>query len=138
MCYKYYTIVNDDKLKQKLNNFMKKLNKMQTVICLLSIIALVFMGVKAWESAKKPNSSMREGLRVILYVKEGCRYCMMAEELLRENDIDYEAIDLSFDRELQKKLVNQTGQTTVPYIFINNKFIGGYKNLLDFKKKDAL
>jgi len=117
---------------------MKKLNKMRTVICLLSIIALVFAGVKAWESTKKPNSSMREDLQVILYVKEGCRYCMMAEELLRENNIDYEAIDLSFDRELQKKLVNQTGQTTVPYIFINNKFIGGYKNLLDLKKKDEL
>ena len=74
----------------------------------------------------------------MLYVKKGCSYCNMAKELLTKNKIPYEAVDLSFDLDLQKKLVDKTGQVTVPYVFINNKFVGGYSDLLKLEKENKL
>ncbi len=35
-------------------------------------------------------------------------------------------------------LLEETGQDTVPYIFIDGKFIGGYDNLLEFDKQGKL
>jgi glutaredoxin len=36
------------------------------------------------------------------------------------------------------KLVSQTGQNTVPYVFVNDEFIGGYQNLLELDKAGKL
>ena len=48
----------------------------------------------------------QENMQVIVYVKEGCIYCMMAKDLLAESKIIYEAIDLGSDLDLRKKLNN--------------------------------
>ena len=42
---------------------------------------------------------------------------------MEENQLSYKQIELSNNRDLHLKLAKQTGQTTVPYIFINNEFI---------------
>lgn len=123
---------------------MKITNKSQNrIFILIASAILVFAIFKLLGSVKnhnmtEQNSSPNKVVEVILYVKNGCSYCNMAKELLTENKIAYEAIDLSFDLDLQKKLVGKTGQTTVPYIFINNKFIGGYSDLLKLSKEGEL
>jgi glutaredoxin 3 len=66
---------------------------------------------------------------VLIYSKEGCSYCAMAKSLLDQKNIKYEIIELGNNQDLFTKLVNQTGQKTVPYVFIDDKFIGGYQDL---------
>jgi glutaredoxin 3 len=117
-----------------------KNNKLQNrIFILLAIVILVLAILKLLGGIKNDSALkqvfLQDDMEVILYVKKGCSYCNMAKEFLTKNQIAYEVIDLSFDLDLQKKLVLKTGQTTVPYIFINNKFIGGYSNLLKLEIK---
>jgi len=67
--------------------------------------------------------------KVTIYSKAKCFYCENAKELLTKKNIIYKEVDLTWGLELHKKLINETGQTTVPYIFIHDKFIGGYSDL---------
>lgn len=122
---------------------MKIGGKLQNnILILLAIVFMVFIMFKLLTISKSRDLAGqvldRENMQVIIYTKEGCLYCMMAKDLLAESKIIYEAIDLGSDLDLRKKLVEKTKQTTVPYIFINNKFIGGYNDLLKLKKENKL
>lgn len=73
-------------------------------------------------------------MNVKIYFKSGCVWCTRAKEFLKSKNIEFEEInlsDLSEDEyELEKnKLVENTGQKTFPYIFIDDKFIGGFTDL---------
>jgi glutaredoxin 3 len=46
-----------------------------------------------------------------------------------DKGLKYTAIDISDDPEAKRRLAAQTGQKTVPFIFIDDKFIGGHKEL---------
>ena len=122
---------------------MKIGGKLQNkILILLAIVFMVFIMFKLLTISKSRDLAEqvldRENMQVIVYVKEGCIYCMMAKDLLVENKIIYETIELASNPALQKKLIEKTRQTTVPYIFINNKFIGGYNDLLKLKKENKL
>lgn len=120
---------------------MKITNKPLNIALVIITITVLFFIIKLLNTNVRNSSEQilpKENLKVLLYIKNGCSYCNMAKELLTENRITYETVDLSFDLDLQKKLVAKTGQVTVPYVFINNKFIGGYSNLLTLKKENKL
>ena len=122
---------------------MKIGGKLQNkILILLAIVFMVFIMFKLLTISKSRDLAEqvldRENMQVIIYTKEGCLYCMMAKDLLAESKIIYEAIDLGSDLDLRKKLVEKTKQTTIPYVFINNKFIGGYNDLLKLKKENKL
>lgn len=75
---------------------------------------------------------------VVIYTKNRCGYCDAAKELMRNLHIDYIEIDISYDRDMQSQLEHSTGQRTVPYIFIKERFIGGYQEFKELKDKGAL
>ncbi len=110
------------------------------VLILLVVVLMGFIMFKLLTVNRNRNLAEqvlnRQNMQVIIYVREGCVYCKMAKDLLLENKITYEAIDLDSNPELQKKLIEKTKQTTVPYVFINNKFIGGYSDLLKLKQEN--
>lgn len=65
-----------------------------------------------------------------LYSTPICAFCRMAKRLLDDEGIDFDEIDLSQDDALRMKLVEETGWRTVPMIFINDKFVGGFQELV--------
>lgn len=66
---------------------------------------------------------------VRVYTKDGCNHCEMAKEFLDEREMKYEVInDPAATRDF---LVETTGQKTFPYIYVNNEFIGGLRELMD-------
>lgn len=67
--------------------------------------------------------------KAILYSSNYCPYCTRAKNLLQQMGIAYEEIDLTHNEQLKQKIIQQTGQRTVPQIFIDDKFIGGYQEL---------
>lgn len=68
---------------------------------------------------------------VVIYTKQNCIYCSKAIDLLKKKKLSYKQIELSKDKKTRLLLINQTGQKTIPYVFINDKFVGGFQDLQD-------
>jgi len=70
---------------------------------------------------------MSRGVRI--FTTRMCPFCIMARELLEQKGIDFEDIPLDGDAERRRRLAEETGQRTVPQIFIGNVHVGGYDEL---------
>jgi glutaredoxin 3 len=75
---------------------------------------------------------------VRIYVTDYCGYCRAAEALLRRKGVPFEEIDCSHDPATRRQLVEQTGQRTVPQIFIAGVPIGGYDELAELEQDGEL
>jgi glutaredoxin len=62
----------------------------------------------------------------------------MAERLLDNLGVDYEEIDVTNAPEVREQLVEETGQKTVPQIFIDGESIGGYDELNELHQNGQL
>ncbi|MGC6510474.1 MAG: glutaredoxin [Myxococcota bacterium] len=72
---------------------------------------------------------------VTVYTAKPCGYCTAAIRYLKgAKKLEVEEIDLTHNTELRIKLIRETGHRTVPMIYINGQFIGGYDEL---RKLDA-
>jgi glutaredoxin 3 len=77
--------------------------------------------------------------KVIIYTKSVCPYCSSAKELFKNLGVAFEEINLDGKDELRAKLsMENNGYRTVPMIFINNKFIGGFDDANSLHKKGEL
>jgi len=61
-----------------------------------------------------------------------CSYCHAAKDLLERKGIAYSEVDAIRDIEQAQALLQQSGQRTVPQIFVNENPIGGYTELAKF------
>jgi glutaredoxin 3 len=75
---------------------------------------------------------------VKMYTRKWCGYCTAAVRLLDAKGITYEQIDCSGDSKTRKWLVEVTGRTTVPQIFIDGQSIGGYDDLRALDRRGDL
>ena len=119
------------------------MNKAQKFLLFLIAIALILVFRQFYLNYKQPvnididnyaNEINIDGA-ALLYTLEGCGYCVLAKNFLDDRGVHYEVIDLGSNKDLRLKLLNQTGQTTVPYVFIDGKFIGGYQDLVNLYDK---
>ena len=76
--------------------------------------------------------------KIIIYSTSMCPYCIRAKNLLTSLQLEYEDINLNTNPRKFEKLSEKTGWQTVPQIFINNKFIGGFDDLNNLVEKDEL
>ena len=61
---------------------------------------------------------------VCFFSKDDCRYCELLENDLKALHIPYEKVKVT--TKFRDNLVNHTKCKTVPQLFINGSFIGGY------------
>lgn len=61
--------------------------------------------------------------------KVPCPYCERALSFFTEKGLDVEIVDLSNNLSEMQKIKQETGWSTVPMIFINEKLIGGYSDM---------
>lgn len=66
---------------------------------------------------------------VTIYTRSLCPYCEGAIELLLERQIEFTNISIDDDDIMSKSLRDQTGQLTVPQIWIQGEHVGGYTDL---------
>lgn len=68
-------------------------------------------------------------MKVKIFKKNFCPYCTQVRELLDEKKVVFDETDITEDEELFKKLKAATLQQTIPYVFIDDRFIGGHEEL---------
>lgn len=57
---------------------------------------------------------------VKIYTTPTCVYCNMAKVYFQKNDIQYQEVDVSQDRQAAEEMINKTGQMGVPVISIED------------------
>ena len=75
---------------------------------------------------------------VTIYTSFYCTYCRRAKRLLDKKQVDYKEIRLDEDPEKREELVESLNWRTVPMIFVNKQFIGGYDQLAALERSGEL
>jgi glutaredoxin 3 len=75
---------------------------------------------------------------VVVYTTEPCGFCRQAKALLDSRGVAYEEVNLAKDPDGRADLVALTGQMTFPQILIDEKPIGGFRELLEADRDGVL
>ena len=80
-------------------------------------------------SEKVERVALQDDNRSIVYSKKNCPFCAMAMEELKLRGIPFDKVDLE---EIGKTAAEVTGRrvTTVPQIYIEGEYVGGYDDLM--------
>ncbi len=77
--------------------------------------------------------------QIKIYTTDYCPYCKKAKALLSQIGLLFEEIDITQNEDdAMDNLTAKTGISTVPQIFINDKFIGGCDDLFALQKSGKL
>jgi len=64
--------------------------------------------------------------KIIVYSTATCPYCRQAKEFLKQNNINFEEIDVASDQNAAQEMVQKSGQMGVPVLDINGEIIIGF------------
>ena len=86
---------------------------------------------------KVERVALKSDNRSIIYGKDDCPYCQLAKVELTLRNIDYEYISLT---DINKTASEVTGRDvyTVPQIYIEGQYIGGYAELMETEDDECL
>lgn len=77
--------------------------------------------------------------KVEMYSMQSCPSCMRAKQLFQAKGVEFTEYKVDADKEKFAEMKTRTdGSRTVPAIFINDEFIGGFDNLLALEKAGEL
>lgn len=76
--------------------------------------------------------------KIIIYSTDSCPYCRAAKALMQSKGVAFEEINVEGDAEKRAWLVQTTGKTTVPQIFIDGKPYGGFDDLSALDRQGKL
>ncbi len=63
---------------------------------------------------------------VKVYSTPTCPYCTRVKQFLKDNNVEFENIDVSQDEEMLQEMIDKSGQMGVPVIEINGEYIIGF------------
>ena len=66
------------------------------------------------------------GKKVQIYSTSACPYCMKTKQYLKDNNIEFENIDVSSSQEAAQEMINKSGQMGVPVLDIDGNIIVGF------------
>ena len=69
-------------------------------------------------------------MNVKVYSTKSCPYCVMAKDFLKQNNIEFEDIDVGADQESAREMVQKSGQMDVPVIDVDGFIIKGFNKPL--------
>tara|TARA_R110002072_G_scaffold269728_1_gene429006 strand:- start:55 stop:393 length:339 start_codon:yes stop_codon:yes gene_type:complete len=78
----------------------------------------------------KENEMLMERAIFKMYIMDGCPYCDKAHDVIvNEERVSLHVINITKDPHTRELIKEETGQSTLPAIFIGNEFIGGCDDL---------
>lgn len=73
-------------------------------------------------------------MKAIVWSKPACGYCVKAKNLLEAKGIEYEERNIAEGWKIQDLLEAAPNAKTMPQIWLDDKYIGGYLELEDALK----
>ena len=68
--------------------------------------------------------------KIIVYSSNNCGYCDKAKKLLDQKGLSFEEINIQVQPQFREEMIlKSNGKRTVPQIFINDIYIGGFEEL---------
>ena len=74
-------------------------------------------------------------MKFLIFTKYRCSYCDRAKTLIEQKGYEYESINIEESNNIELLLEKNKYARTMPEIFINDKLIGGYTDLVDYFKE---
>ena len=71
-------------------------------------------------------------MKFLIFTKYRCSYCDRAKTLIKQKGFEYESINIEEDNNIEILLEKNKYARTMPQIFINDKLIGGYTDLVKY------
>ena len=71
-------------------------------------------------------------MKFLIFTKYRCSFCDRAKTLIEQKGYEYESINIEEDNNIELLLKKNKHARTVPQIFINDKLIGGYTDLVKY------
>jgi glutaredoxin 3 len=84
------------------------------------------------------QSPLRDMAKVTIYTRPFCGYCARALALLESKGADFEEIEAGMDPELRREMMDRSGRTTFPQIFVGEQHIGGCDDMLALDRAGKL
>ena len=67
---------------------------------------------------------------VVIYTRPFCGYCARAVALLTKKGVAFNEIEAGMDPDLRREMMERSGRTTFPQIFIGGQHIGGCDEMM--------
>ena len=76
---------------------------------------------------------------VTIYTGPLCNYCEAAKRLLTRNNVEYKEINIAtVDGAMEEMISKANGKRTIPQIFFDDQYMGGYDDVRALEKDDKL
>ena len=67
--------------------------------------------------------------KIVMYLTQWCPYCRNAKALLARKGQKWEEIDVEAEPARRREMVERSGRTSVPQIWIDERHVGGFDDL---------
>jgi glutaredoxin 3 len=64
--------------------------------------------------------------KVKVYSTPGCPHCIRAKQFLKENNVQFENIDVSANQQAAQEMIEKSGQMAVPVVEVDGEIIVGF------------
>lgn len=64
--------------------------------------------------------------KVKVYSTATCPYCVRAKQFLKENNVEFDDIDVGANQQAAQEMIDRSGQMGVPVLDIDGEFIVGF------------
>ncbi len=70
-------------------------------------------------------------MKIKIYSKDNCPYCDKAKKFFKQMNMQF--MEINVGRDIQRDTYYEiTGMKTLPAIYVDNKLIGGYTELVEY------
>ena len=76
--------------------------------------------------------------RVLIYGRSTCETCDNVKDMLKKHNIEFQYIDLTWNRKGNMILSRKAGKEDVSYVFIGNQYIGNHEDLMSLLNNGQL
>lgn len=76
--------------------------------------------------------------RIEVYSTDTCGFCSRVRRLLDRKGVSYTEIRIDLEQDRHAELLARCGRDSVPQVFVDDRHLGGYEDLVELDFEDEL